>query len=116
MKFWYLYFIILFSFAFLPVKSVAAAKQLIINSDMQYEYAQNLFKSQDYETAIVEFKRFINFFPENENRDSVQLNIGVSYFKLQKYHDAAKIFNDIIIKNKKKNIIQKAVFFRLNHL
>ena len=112
MKPWYLCFIIFFSFVLLSMASAAAAKQLIINSDMQYEYAQKLFKTQDYETAIVEFKRFIHFFPEHENLDSVKLNIGVSYFNLQKYHDAAKIFNDIIIKNTRKDIIEKAVFLQ----
>lgn len=112
MKTRHLCFIILFSFAVLPMTNVAVAKQLTINSEMQYEYAQKLFKSQDYETAIVEFKRFIHFFPHNEHLDSVKLDIGISYLNLQKYHDAAKSFNDIIIKGKKKDIIQKAVFLQ----
>jgi tetratricopeptide (TPR) repeat protein len=112
MKFRYLYLVISLCFVFLPHNSLSQTKQLIINSTMQFEYAQKMFESQDYETAIVEFKRFIHFFPENENQDLSKFNIGVSYFNLKKYHDAAKIFNEIIIKSKKEIIVQKAVFFQ----
>ena len=64
MKFRYLHFSILVILLILPHNSFAEEKQLIITSDMQYGYAQKLFNEQDYDTAQVEFKRFVHFFPD----------------------------------------------------
>jgi len=87
-------------------------QQLVITSGMQYEYALKLFNEKDYETAIVEFKRFIHFFPDDEHKDLVEFNIGVCLFNLKKFHDAARAFNEIIINGKENNMTKEAFFFQ----
>jgi len=87
-------------------------KQLIITSGMQYEYAKSLFNAQDYDTAIIEFKRFIHFFPDSRHNEQAKFNIAVSLFYLKKYHDAARAFNEIIIKGRENNITKQSIFFQ----
>lgn len=112
MKHWYSYLVISLIIVFQPYSSSVLGKQLIITSDMQYEYALELFEAEDYDTAIVEFKRFIHFFPESEYLDQAEYNIAVCLFNKKKYHEAARAFNEIIIKDQDNDIIEKAVFFQ----
>lgn len=112
MKLLYTYTLILFLLMTLPYNSVAGEKQLVISSDMQYEYCQKLFDTKDYETAVVEFKRFIHFFPDSEYVEQARFNIGVCLFNLKKFYDAAQAFNEIIISGKENNIIKEACFFQ----
>ena len=110
MNFRYSYILILI--IILSQNSFAMDQQLVITSGMQYEYAQKLFNEKDYETSMVEYKRFIHFFPEDEHRDQVEFNIGVCLFNLKKFHDAARAFNKIIINGKENNITKEAFFFQ----
>ncbi len=131
MKLWLLYFIFILS-VFAVVSGISFAqvvqvahdekqnlidtqgidKQLIITSGMQYEYANELFNAQDYNTAIVEFKRFVHFFPTSSQRESAEFNIAVCLFNLKQYHDAARAFNEIIIKGRENNITKQSIFFQ----
>jgi len=106
------YILIAFLLVALAQNGMAFEKQLIINSDMQYGYAENLFLQKDYEIAVVEFKRFIYFFPESRQVDQAQFNIGVCLFNLKNYHDAARVFNEIILGDKEKEITKEAVFYQ----
>jgi len=112
MKHWYSYLAVSLIIIFQPYGSSVLGKQLIITSGMQYEYALELFEAEDYETAIVEFKRFIHFFPESEYLDQAEYNIAVCLFNKKKYHEAARAFNEIIIKDQNNDIIEQAVFFQ----
>lgn len=112
MKYWYSYLVIFLIIVFQPYSSSVLGKQLIITSGMQYEYALELFEAEDYDTAIVEFKRFIHFFPESEYLDQAEYNIAVCLFNKKKYHEAARAFNEIIIKERDNDIVEKAVFFQ----
>ncbi|MEN8210895.1 MAG: outer membrane protein assembly factor BamD [Thermodesulfobacteriota bacterium] len=112
MKFWYSYLAVFLIVVFQPYSSSVMGKQMIITSDMQYEYALELFEAEDYDTAIVEFKRFVHFFPESEYLDQVEYNIAICLFNKKKYHEAARVFNEIIIKSRDNKIIEQAVFFQ----
>ena len=67
-------------------------KSLTINSDMQYGYALDRFKQQDFPTAIVEFNRFIYFFPEDRRVKDATFKKGVSLFYTKRYGEAITIF------------------------
>ena len=108
----YSYILILIILVFLSHNSFAKEKQLIITSGMQYAYAQKLFTQKDYDTAIIEFKRFIHFFPDSEDLDQAQFDIAVCLFNLKKYHDAARAFNEIILAGKENEITKKAFFYQ----
>jgi len=112
MKHWYSYLAVSLIIVFQPYSSSVLGKQLIITSGMQYEYALELFEAEDYDTAIVEFKRFIHFFPESEYLEQAEYNIAVCLFNKKKYHEAARAFNEIIIKDQDNDIIEQAVFFQ----
>lgn len=90
----------------------AGPQQLVISPDMQYLYAQKLLEEKDYEAAIVEFKRFIHFFPDNENSDPAKFSMGACLYHLEKFHEAARIFNEIILKDKEDDITRESYFFQ----
>lgn len=92
--------------------SLAVGKQLVISSGMQYGYAQKLFNEKDYETAMVEFKRFIHFFSETDQLEQAEFSIGVCLFRLKKFHDAARALNKIIIRDKPGEITKEASFLQ----
>jgi tetratricopeptide (TPR) repeat protein len=92
--------------------SCAGNKGLVITPDLQFEYAQTLFNDQDYETAMVEFKRFAHFFPDHDRTDQAEFNIGVCLFNLKKFHDAARAFNKIILKAQENPMTEQAFFFQ----
>jgi len=112
MNFRYPYILILLIILGLTQNSYAQEKQVVITSDMQYEYAMKLFNEKDYETAIIEFKRFIHFFPDYKQKNQIEFNIGLCLFNLKKFHDAARAFNDIIINGKENDVTKEACFFQ----
>ncbi len=108
------FFLILFIvLGFIFIKShngFAQESQIIINKDLQFDYAEKLFSEKDYETAMVEFKRFVHFFPDNPQKEQAHFKIGVCLFKLKKFHEAAKNFNKII-RSDKENVFTKEAYF-----
>ncbi|MDA3790114.1 MAG: tetratricopeptide repeat protein [Desulfobacula sp.] len=105
-------FIIFVFLIILQHNCFALENQMVITSDMQYEYAEKLFTGKDYGTAIVEFKRFVHFFPDSQLNDHAQFKIGVCLFNLKKFHDAARIFNEIIMGNKENEITKESFFLQ----
>lgn len=68
------------------------AHGLTITADMQYEYALTCQKDADHEIAMVEWKRFIHFFPLDLRIPTAQFNLGISLFHLKKWDQARAIF------------------------
>ncbi len=108
----YPYFLILFLLLALVQNTHAREDQLIITAQNQYAYAEKLFNDQDYDTAIVELKRFIHFFPDSMLVDQARFTLAVCLFNLRKYHEAARAFNDIIIKDRGNDLTKDAYFYQ----
>jgi tetratricopeptide (TPR) repeat protein len=70
---------------------------LTLTPDRQFAYADTLFREQDYRTAEVEFKRFIHFFPADPRMDKAAFKTGMALFYQERFHEAARQFNRIII-------------------
>jgi hypothetical protein len=68
------------------------ADALTITADMQYEYALASQKDASHETAMVEWKRFIHFFPLDPRIPTAQFYLGMSLFHLRKWDQARAIF------------------------
>ena len=66
------------------------AAQVLLNSDDQFRYAEELMKRQEYPLAVLEFERFIHFFPEDEKVPEAKLMIGQSYLNARAYEQARK--------------------------
>ena len=81
---------------------------------MQIGYADTLFKNKDYDAAIIEYKRFVHFFPESEHLYQMKFKIAVCLFEQKKYMDAAKAFNDIILENPEEPDTGEAYFYQAN--
>jgi len=65
---------------------------LTITADMQYQYAFASQKEADHETAMVEWKRFIHFFPLDPRIPTARFYLGISLFHLKKWDQARAIF------------------------
>ncbi len=85
---------------------------LVITADMQHEYAESCYENKDYETAVVEFKRFIHFFPSHSKENEVRFKIAMALYHLGKYHEAARGFNDMILAHQDEQLTREACFMQ----
>lgn len=90
----------------------AQKSPLVISPDMQYDYARSLMEEEDWETAMVELKRFSHFFPESEHHDAVQFSIAQCLYHLKRHMGAAKSFNRIILENRWDEWTIQAYFYQ----
>ncbi|MCK5100964.1 MAG: hypothetical protein KAR45_22835 [Desulfobacteraceae bacterium] len=92
-----IFFIFLVPDIIVPDNGLCEKKEIVINADMQYNYAQKCFQNKDYTTAIFEYKRFINFFSDNKNVANAEFKIGKAFYNLKDYEKAVMAFNKIIL-------------------
>ncbi len=59
-----------------------------------FQFAESLFKEGEYYRAITEYKRFISYYPENQNIELAVYKIGDCYFHAEKWDDAIKSFKE----------------------
>ncbi len=90
----------------------AETQQLVISPDMQFSYADSLYKKADYATAEVEFKRFIHFFPGDPRTMEAEFKIGMALFYQERFYDAARQFDEIIRKEKQNPFTREAYFMQ----
>ena len=83
--------------------TVASGKQYI-NADAQFAYAENCFGDKDYMTAVVEYRRFIYFFPGDKRVDMASHQIGMAYFQAGQFKQAITVFKQNIETLKKMDI------------
>ncbi len=91
-------FFLFVCFFFLVLPTIAAAEEgaVVLTADRQYTYARACFNEADYRTAVVEFKRFIRFFPGDPRIGEARLALGRAYFHLKEYRRAVKTFDRLI--------------------
>jgi TolA-binding protein len=86
----HLLFITLFFHFALP-SATALSKQIVIDSEAQFEYARQTIEKGDYQRAVVELERFVYFFPGDENVPKAHTLIGLCYIEVKDYERARKI-------------------------
>jgi len=69
--------------------------QVILNSDDQFRYAQELMKKEQYSLAVVEWERFIHFFPEDENVPRARLLMGVCHLNAGAHEQARNTWDSV---------------------
>lgn len=94
----------------LPVQIMAG--QVVITPDKQFSYASKLFQDHDYDTAQIEFKRFIHFFPDNPLVNEAIFKTGMALFHLNRFLDAARQFNVLTKQNIQNHFTQEAFFMQ----
>lgn len=68
----------------------------MLDSEKQFSYAQHLYLKGDYSRAIDEFNRFVYFFPEDRQRLLAHYRIGMAYYHMKSFAQAAETFHRII--------------------
>jgi tetratricopeptide (TPR) repeat protein len=66
---------------------------IVIDADRQYNYAQSRFEKRAYDEAVIEFNRFIYFFPTDTRIPKADFQIGMAHFHSGRYKDALPVFD-----------------------
>lgn len=91
----FIYMCLILLFLHIFTDPVVADQSIIIEADTQYSYAENRFSEKDYLTAIVEYKRFVRFFPDDRRVPEATFKVGMSWYNGGKYGEALSIFDTI---------------------
>jgi len=83
---------------------------MIINPDKQFNFAEHCFSGKDYLTAVLEYKRFIYFFPEDHRVETAMYRIGMSYYLGEHFKEAIDSFNAVIDKYVDTDLSVKSYF------
>jgi len=75
--------------------ALALSDQIVIDSDNQFQFAQQYMERGEYHRAIGELERLIHFFPKDEKVPKARYLIGVCYLKAKEYESARKVLKDI---------------------
>ncbi|HMA64155.1 MAG: outer membrane protein assembly factor BamD [Fibrobacterota bacterium] len=70
--------------------------------------ARFYIKMNEYESAVVYFKSFIENFPESKHVDESKLTIAELYLKLDRKSDAAEVLTDLLETGKVPAVLEKA--------
>jgi TolA-binding protein len=84
----------LWVFLLLPCTLYSA--QITLDSDEQFRFAEQTMEKGDYLRAVVEFERFLQFFPEDKNAPKARLLIARCYMKAKDYEAARKSLSETL--------------------
>ena len=73
-----------------------AAQKIVIDSDRQFQFAEDYFQNGEFYRAIGEYKRFIYFFPLSDKVELARYKIGLCFLYGEKYPEAIKAFDELI--------------------
>ena len=73
-----------------------AGAALTIDAQRQFDYASALFVQGDYSAAVMEYRRFIHFFPDDVRVPDAQFHIGLSLLNDHRYKQAIDAFQTVI--------------------
>ncbi|MBF0274854.1 MAG: hypothetical protein HQK84_06455 [Nitrospinae bacterium] len=65
---------------------------ILYSEEYFFKFAQSLYKVKNYQEAIIEFKRFVYFFPNSNNIDKAVFFLGTSNYFLHRYDQAISLF------------------------
>jgi outer membrane protein assembly factor BamD (BamD/ComL family) len=104
---WFFY---LAFFIFLLPAASALSKQIVIDSEKQFEFAESLMKKDKCDQAIGEFEKLIHFFPNDVRIPKAEYFIGVCHFKNRNYEKARDVFTSITTADTPHPFSNKAMF------
>ena len=86
------------------------ASQITINSEEQFQFAYKYLEKGEYLKAIIEFERFIYFFPDDPLAIKANYFIGLSNLLDKNYKSAREILGKIAQENRDQPIAVKSLF------
>jgi TolA-binding protein len=81
--------------ALLFCATASPSTQILLDSEDQFRFAEEVMEKGDYLRAVVEFERFIHFFPDHEKLPQARLQIGLCYLKAGDFEKARAVFNHL---------------------
>jgi tetratricopeptide (TPR) repeat protein len=84
--------------------------QITVDSEEQFRFAEQTMEKGDYPRAVVEFERFLHFFPEDKKAPKATLLIAQCYLKAKDYESARKILVEALNVYKGTLVGGKALF------
>ena len=84
--------------------------EITIQSDEQFDFAEQALQKGEYQRAITEFERFIHFFAGDEKVPKARYLIGISHLKAKGYAEARNVFEEIMKIYPDKPIAGEALF------
>ncbi|MBN2126031.1 MAG: tetratricopeptide repeat protein [Deltaproteobacteria bacterium] len=69
--------------------------RIVIDSEDQFAFARQVMEKGEYVRAVVEFERFIHFFPEEEKVPEARYFIGLCYLEARDYASAGKALEGV---------------------
>jgi tetratricopeptide (TPR) repeat protein len=81
---------------FLLVPGNAVCAQITIDSDEQFRFAEQTMEKGDTLRAVVEFERFLHFFPDDKRVPKARLLMAQCYLNAKDYESARKILNEAL--------------------
>jgi TolA-binding protein len=103
--------VLILTFAFLlATHELNAGEVLTIDADQQLRLAADHFRNGDYHSAITEYKRFINFFPQHPEVITAHFKIAMSHFRSQSYPIAITLFEAFIDRFAANSLTTQAYF------
>jgi len=86
------------------------AASIVIDPQGQLQFAGDLMDRGEYEQAILEYERFIHFFPEDKAVPTARFLIGLCFMKAGKYEKARGVFQEMIVSRHDDLSVEKALF------
>ena len=74
---------------------VHGTSPLTIDATRQYDYAQSRLDADAPDEAIVEFNRFIHFFPDDPRVPRARFQTGIAHFGTGRFQEAAAVFKQL---------------------
>ena len=84
---------------FAHAETTSCSESVVLDSEKQFAFARDYFKAAEYEKTIIEFERFIHFFPADPKVDSALHLMGQAHFQLEQYPEAIDAFGRHIRRN-----------------
>ena len=79
------------------------------NPEAIYKHAKSLLDKEQYDSARLEFERFINLFPDSKNADNARFWIAETYYREKWYEKSILEYQKVIEKYSKGNKVAAAL-------
>ncbi len=84
------------------------------DAEKQFAFAEKLFDEGDYYRAIGEYKRYIFLYPREKPVENAVFRIAESYYRAQKWQEAAELFKKFISDYPGSSLTSEALYMRGN--
>ena len=71
-------------------------EQIVLEADMQFNYAEHLFSARDFVSAVNEYRRFVYLFPQDRRVQSAAYQIGRCYLAMGQPDLAIQAFAPVV--------------------